>query len=282
MAHMERLKKVWDPIERSINTIGAIASGISLLVVALGAMTGHWDWRTAFFILMSITIASISIALYGYRSRVAVHMFRGVSKAERMCQADHYAAKRIAQAQMSVWDFAWQDDRDSNPKTELPATVRSAGSKALDDAIRAAIVGGTVHYHEILTTKAYLPLLKKHIGYCREASPEKAPKYRARIYDNTRAEYKKFPKVQFVIIDEEEVIFMSSGYEYCFSMKSKKTASVFLKYAQIAWDQADEWANGEKDIVLDGELVSGFEHYLQEVLSRIAPAVKITGVTINS
>lgn len=62
---------------------------------------------------------------------------------------------------------------------------------------------------------------------------------------------------------------MSSGYEYCFSMKSKKTAFVFLKYALMAWEQADEWKKGVKDVVLDGNVVPDFEDYLKEILSRI-------------
>jgi hypothetical protein len=276
MALPDSLKKIWYGVERCINIIGAIAAGIGLIVVALAAITGHWDWCTAFFVLLAVTLVCIGVALYGYLSRVAVHMFRGISTAERMCQADHYAAKRIGEARMSVWDFAWQDDKESNPRTEPPASVRSTGSKALDDAIRAAIVGGAVDYHEILTTKAYLPLLRKHLGYCREKTPDRGLKYRARIYDNTRKEYRKFPKVQFVIIDEEEVIFMSSGYEYCFSMRSKKTASVFLKYARMAWEQADEWAKGVKDVVLDGEVVPAFERYLDEVLSRVESVKSVT------
>jgi hypothetical protein len=269
MWNVDRLKKAWNAIEQSINIIGAVASAIGIVIMLVVAMTGHWDWRTAFFVLMIISLVCICVAFYGYRSRVAVHMFTGVSKAERMCQADQYAAKRIAEAQRSVWDFAWQDDKESNPKTDPPAAVRSAGSKALDEAIRGAIAGGLVHYHEILTTKAYSPLLRKHIGYCREITPDRTLKYRARIYDNTRKGYRKFPKIQFVVIDEEEVIFMSSGYEYCFSMKSKKTASVFLKYALMAWEQADEWKKGVKDVVLDSNVVPDFEDYLQEIPSRI-------------
>jgi hypothetical protein len=269
MCNIDRLKNAWNSLERSINIIGAVGSAIGIVFIVIGVMTGHWDWCTAFFILMFITLVCICVAIYGYRSRVAVHMFTGVSKAERMCQADQYAAKRIAEAQRSVWDFAWQDDKESNPKTDPPAAVRSEGSKALDEAIRGAIVGGLVHYHEILTTKAYSPLLRKHIGYCREIAPDRALKYRARIYDNIRKGYRKFPKIQFVVIDEEEVIFMSSGYEYCFSMKSKKTASVFLKYALMAWEQSDEWKKGVKDVVLDGNVVSGFEDYLQEILPRV-------------
>jgi hypothetical protein len=273
MAGMETIKKVWSPIERGINTFGAIATGIGIIGMVIVVLTGHWDWRTAFFVLLIFTLVSVGVALHSYLSRVSVYMFRGVSKAERMCRADHYAAKRIMQARINVWDFAWQDDKESNPKTELPAVVRSRGSKALDDAIRTVIVGGSAHYNEILTTKAYLPLLKKHLGYCRELPPDKKLKYRARIYDNTKENYKKFPKMQFVIIDEEEVIFMSSGYEYCFSMRNKKTASVFLKYALIAWDQADEWKRGVKDIVIDSQVTSGFDNYLNEILSRIEPAI---------
>ena len=218
---------------------------------------------------MFITFLTTAWAFYGYRSRVSVHMFTGVSKAERMCDADQYAAKRIAEAKRSVWDFAWQDDKDSNPKTDPPAAFRTKGSKALDEAIRGAIVGGEIHYHEILTTKAYVKLLKKHLGYCREISDHKSLKYRARIYDNTRAEYRKFPKIQFVVIDEEEVVFLSSGYEYCFSMKSKKTASVFMKYSLMAWEQADEWKTETKDVVIDGQIVSGVDEYLDTILSRL-------------
>jgi len=275
MALKDYVKKTWNAIERWIDIVGSIVALIGLIVPAVGAMAGYWDWRTAFFVLLVIALVCIGIAFYGYRSRVAVHMFRGISKADRMCQADHYAAKRISEARMSVWDFAWQDDKESDPRTEPAAPVRSAGSKALDDAIRAAIVGGAVDYYEIITAKAYLPLLRKHIGYCREKTSGSL-KYRARIYDNTREGYRKFPKVQFVIIDEEEVIFMSSGYEYCFAMRSKKTASVFLKYALMAWEQADEWEESVKDVVLDGEVVSGVDRYLNEVLSRMKSARSAT------
>lgn len=269
MSIKDQFHKTWSAIERFTNVIGAAASAIALAIALVATLTGYWDWRTAFFILTIITVICIAVAFYGYRSRVAVHMFTGISKAERMCEADQYAAQRISEAKHSVWDFAWQDDKESNPKTDPPAAVRSAGAKALDEAIRSAIIGGAIHYHEILTTKAYSHLLRKHLGYCRELPPLRTLKYRARIYDNTRRGYRKFPKIQFVVIDEEEVIFMSSGYEYCFSMKSKKTASAFVKYAVMAWDQADEWMKGIKDIVLDGKIVAGVDQYLDEVCSRI-------------
>jgi hypothetical protein len=45
-------------------------------------------------------------------------------------------------------------------------------------------------------------------------------------------------------------------------MKGKRTASVFLKYALMAWDQADEWKKGVRDVVLGGTIVSGIDDYL--------------------
>ena len=66
-----------------------------------------------------------------------------------------------------------------------------------------------------------------HIGY--------GDKYSCSYYDNIKQP--KFPKLQFVIIDDEEVVFVSSAYSpnFC-AIRDKRIVSIFNNYFNQAWE----------------------------------------------
>lgn len=60
--------------------------------------------------------------------------------------------------------------------------------------------------------------------------------YSCSFYDNKEPNI-KFPKLQFVIIDDYEVIFVSSAYKpnLC-SIKNRRIVSIFCSYFEQAWE----------------------------------------------
>lgn len=73
------------------------------------------------------------------------------------------------------------------------------------------------------------------------------PIYSCRYFENKDVKT-RFPKLQFVTIDNEEVIFASSSYTpNLYSIKGKEVVDVFLKYFDQAWNLAIEIKVNDKN-----------------------------------
>lgn len=147
---------------------------------------------------------------------------------DKIEDVDFYIAQMITSAKKSVFDLNWQDYLKSNPNPRNPV-VREYTENAIDKSIKEFCSESSAKvYREIFTfshTKNFQKMLT-HITY--------GDKYSCSYYDNIK--HPRFPKLQFVIIDDEEVIFVSSAYKphFC-AIRDKRIVSIFNNYFEQAW-----------------------------------------------
>lgn len=145
---------------------------------------------------------------------------------------DIYIAKKILAAQKCVYDFNWQDYIQVNPYHRNPSDKEYAANK-IDSSIKSFCSKKSTKpriYKEIFTF-SYSQNVDKmlaHISY--------GDTYCCAYYDNLEGNA-KFPKLQFVVIDDQEVIFVSSAYKpnLC-AIKNNRIASIFCNYFEQAWE----------------------------------------------
>lgn len=167
-----------------------------------------------------------------------IESIRGVEKRDfqLITDVDAYVAKRIKDAKFSVKDLNWQDFKiiASNNITDN----RQITDDAIDDSIkyfckkmqRNKDLKKKAEYIEIFTFPdsniSNLEKMKNHLEF-------------GDIYSCSYYETKdvlKFPKLQFVIIDNLEVIFVSSEYSGFFcSIKDKNIINICNNYFMQSW-----------------------------------------------
>lgn len=142
-------------------------------------------------------------------------------------EVDAYIAERIGQAKTSVYDFCWWDYNTEGPVIHRnPQLVKKLGADLDNSLCKFCNKGGHRIYREIfsLHSDANKQKLLEHI---------KIPKnYQCAHYDTSTY---KFPKLQFVIIDEEEVIFASRFYPTHCIIRDKNIIDIMLNYFDQAW-----------------------------------------------
>ena len=166
---------------------------------------------------------------------MVIQSIRGVEKRNflNITELDSYVAKRIKDAKFSVLDLNWQDFREM-PKSHYQIN-RNFTDNEIDKSIesfckrkRKSEEKNKTIYEEIFTfpetNKENLEKMKKRIEY--------GEFYSCYYYEtNNLKPILKFPKLQFVIVDNEEVIFASSEYngDLC-AIKDKKLVNICLNY----------------------------------------------------
>jgi hypothetical protein len=142
---------------------------------------------------------------------------------------DLYISKRIGGATKSVYDFNWQDFIRKNPRPRN-AVDREYTENEMDKNIKSFCQKKKPRIYKEIFTFSYINNIKKmqkHITY--------GDCYSCSYYDNKLPE-SQFPKLQYVVIDDEEVIFVSSAYiPNLFSVKNKRIVSLFSYYFEQAW-----------------------------------------------
>ena len=156
---------------------------------------------------------------------VEIEFFDDINK------VDLYIAERIKEATSCVYDCNWQDSSALNPRHRNQPQKQYA-SNALDKSIKAFCAKKATPraYKELFTFSypANVAKLKDHMT-C-------GPNYSCGYFENTDAK-SRFPKLQFVAIDDEEIIFVSSAYvpNLC-AIKNRRIASIFCSYFDQAWE----------------------------------------------
>lgn len=164
---------------------------------------------------------------------------------EKIEDVDLYIAQRISIAKKSVYDLNWQDHLKNNPNPRNPV-VREYTENAIDKSIKYFCSESSAKvYREIFTFshKKNFAKMLTHINY--------GNKYSCSYYDNKQ--HPRFPKLQFVIIDDEEVVFVSSAYRpnFC-AIRDKRIVSIFNNYFEQAWELSKvikDNANTKWDII---------------------------------
>lgn len=151
---------------------------------------------------------------------------------EDINKVDMYIAERILTATECVYDFNWQDYIPINPYHRNISDKEFAANK-IDLSIKSFCSKKAAKpriYREIFTFSypRNIGKMLTHITY--------GDAYCCSYYDNKRPNT-KFPKLQFVVIDDKEVIFVSSAYKpnLC-SIKNIRIASIFCNYFEQAWE----------------------------------------------
>lgn len=157
-------------------------------------------------------------------------------------EVDIYIAKRILAASECVYDFNWQDFTPINPYHRNLANKEYAATK-IDSSIKSFCSKKTTKpriYMEIFTFlyPQNIGKMLNHITY--------GDVYCCSYYEN-KDPNTKFPKLQFVVIDDKEVIFVSSAYKpnLC-SIKNTRIASIFCNYFEQAWELSKKIKDRDK------------------------------------
>jgi len=176
--------------------------------------------------LSELIIDNRKIILNSYK--LTVTSFKGEKTTDIVQDADLYIANKIKNALKCVYDLTWQDYGLNNPN---PRNIpdRNYSEKKIDESIEAFCAKENVIYQEIFTfsDSRSLPKLKRHLKY--------GDNYNSAYYNNLN-NAPLFPKMNFVIIDEEEVIFVSSAYgnSMC-AIRDKKIVEICSIYFKQAW-----------------------------------------------
>lgn len=167
---------------------------------------------------------------------------------------DMYIAKRISEASECIYDFTWQDYISINPYHRNLVGKQYAATK-MESSIKAFCSKRTTKpriYKEIYTFSypQHIGKMLNHITY--------GDVYCCSYYEN-KDPNTKFPKIQFVVIDDKEVIFASSAYSpnLC-SIKNNRIASIFCNYFEQAWELSKKIKEGDK---VDNSLI-------EEIIAR--------------
>jgi len=160
-------------------------------------------------------------------------------------EADKYIAEKISAAEDRVYDLNWQDSLKDNKSIQRDKEERQRSQAAINESIKSFCSINQqgskkkknkepIAYKEIFTfqNESRMNALKEHITF--------GEKYYCSYYDTkdeNNNEKERFPKLQFVIIDEKEVIFVSSLYEpYLCAIQDKRIVSIFCNYFEQAWE----------------------------------------------
>ena len=138
---------------------------------------------------------------------------------------DAYLADKIAKAEMSVFDLCWWDYSGDPPAHRSRITQQNLGQR-IDEAIYNFCQKENVEYREIFTmhSQSNKNKMLKHIRYGKN--------YKCSYFDNSKY---KFPKIQFVILDDKEVVFASRFYGKHCIINDKDLVDIMLNYFDQAW-----------------------------------------------
>jgi hypothetical protein len=164
--------------------------------------------------------------------KLTITSFKGNKVTDIIQNVDLYIADKIKNATNSVYDLNWQDyQKNNNPRNN---SDRTYSENAIYKCIKEFCAKENVEYQEIFTFsyERNLPKLMTHKNY--------GNNYSCAYYDNLEP-LKKFPKLQFVIVDEKEVIFVSStyGHSLC-ATRDEKIVEICCIYFKQAWELSEK------------------------------------------
>lgn len=205
--------------------LGTIA--VDLLLEGIDTAKSKEDTNTKFKILSDNLINHFNKSfnkLVNNLKAIEIIKFKDIN------EVDEYIAEKINAAKYSVYDLNWQDDLINVTPLKHQARINSANK--IDLAIKSYCnkKNDIVCYQEIFTFSNHdnIERMNKHINY--------GDTYSCYYYENLDV-IKRFPKLQFVVIDENEVIFASSAYEgkLC-AIKNDEIVGIFCLYFSRAID----------------------------------------------
>ena len=182
----------------------------------------------------------------------ATELIRGIRGAsvrvfKDAAEQDLYLAERIRQAHVEVCDLSWKE----NISRESALSHRIKAHKSFEAAL--AKTAARIPYREVFVfsdekrrEKLKRRLAENVVGYSCRYFPDPGP----------------VPRLQFVVIDKEEVVFASSSYPRLCSITQAELAVIFQAYFEAIWNsatplkEATQVYKDEVRTVLEGPLVS--------------------------
>ena len=158
------------------------------------------------------------VQLAGRVDRLPVRVFGGAEEAET------YLASRLGQAKHSICDLSWKDKISAG----FDAANRQRTHELMDRAIGR--VSESIAYREIFvfSDPRRVARLEKRLSKRRKG-------YSCSYF---RAE-DSIPRLQFVLIDDEEVVFFASAADSLLcSVRSGELCKVLRSYYDASWSQA--------------------------------------------
>jgi hypothetical protein len=134
-----------------------------------------------------------------------------------------YLAHRLNEATIEVCDLSWKDTMSVS--AGLPPRLRS--HRTYETSIAKA--AKRIPYREIFIFSDV-----RRIDKLKRRLAENTPGYSCRYFGTTD----KIPRLQFVIIDREEIVFASSSYPTLCSIRQAELADIFQAYYEEIWDKA--------------------------------------------
>lgn len=166
---------------------------------------------------------------------------------------DAYLAERIPQATVSVYDFCWWDFSQAAQQIHRNEVTAKKQSINIDDAIAKFCKGKNRIYKEIFSfhSQANKRKLITHINF--------GENYQCAYFDTSTY---KFPKMQFVIIDDKEVVFASRFYQKHCIIKDKDIVGIMLNYFDQAWVLAHKIKDEDE---FDNDLINKIKQEIKNV-----------------
>lgn len=139
-----------------------------------------------------------------------------------------YIINRLQNAENSVSDFTWAPKVSSSFDAPARKRLESKYVTAIKNASKQ------ISYREIFIFSHASRIMKLKEHYEKINTKNESSGYSCAYYEDTN-----FPRLQFLLIDENEVIFTSGQYLKC-AVKNSNIVEIFTKYYSSAWENANK------------------------------------------
>jgi hypothetical protein len=155
-------------------------------------------------------------------------------------QMERYLARRIGEARDEVCDLSWKGTISHGARL----TPRKKSQAAYEASIDRA--SGRIKYREVFAfnDERRLDKLERRLA-------KGKPGYSCAYY----AEHSKAPRLQFVVIDKEELIFASSAYPRLCAIRHIELCEIFQSYYEEVWANAIPLVDGGTVVKKEVEIV---------------------------
>lgn len=208
-----------------VGILGVIA--VHLVGVHLSRRTHHTTMQQA--------LARLAVSVEG----VQIRSF------EDGAELDRYIAMRISSAKTEVCDLSWK----SSISAQYGLKHRKKATQSYESAIKDA--SDRISYREVFVFND-----ARRLDKLKHRLRENRAGYSCAYFPDAHSH--SIPRLQFVLVDGEEVIFASSAYPQRCAIMHKALAEIFHYYFEEIWAAATKIKDGDilqKDVV--ARLVAG-------------------------
>jgi hypothetical protein len=207
-----------------------------LLLVLLGAIGFHLGVVHLERLHFQSSFAGGAEQLVAKLAKHAEQLLRGVHGAQvtvfpTSAEQEIYLAKRLDEASVEICDLSWKETLSLH--AGLPARVRS--QKTYENSIAKA--AKRIPYREVFVFSD-----ERRKAKLERRLTENTPGYSCRYFPNPCS----IPRLQFVVIDREEIVFASSTYPVLCAIRQAELAQVFQSYYEAIWAAATPLKDGLK------------------------------------